>query len=115
TARLVSEQLGLVESEWSVSFQSQVGRAEWLRPYTDQLLLEYAKSGRRSVTLVCPGFATDCLETLEEIAIRNRALFLENGGTDYDYVPALNAGDAHVHALAGLIDRHVQGWPQTPD
>jgi len=115
TARLVSEQLGLVESEWSVSFQSQVGRAEWLRPYTDQLLLEYAKSGRRSVTLVCPGFATDCLETLEEIAIRNRTLFLENGGTDYDYVPALNAHDTHVEALAGLIARHVQGWPQKHD
>lgn len=111
TARLVSERLGLAEGEWSVSFQSQVGRAEWLRPYTDELLLEYAKSGPRGVTLVCPGFATDCLETLEEIAIRNRDLFLANGGTAYDYVPALNAGDAHVSLLTDLIARHAQGWP----
>jgi len=111
TARLVSEQLGLQPDEWSVAFQSQVGRAEWLRPYTDQWLLENAKSGHKRVSVICPGFATDCLETLEEIAIRNCALFLANGGEAYDYIPALNATDAHVAMLAGLIARHAQGWP----
>lgn len=113
TARLVSEQLGLGADEWSVAFQSQVGRAEWLRPYTDELLVQYAKGGRQRVTVICPGFATDCLETLEEIAMRNRALFLSSGGVAYDYIPALNAGDAHVKLLADLLAHHAQGWTET--
>jgi protoporphyrin/coproporphyrin ferrochelatase len=110
TARLVSTALGLTESEWSVSFQSQVGRAEWLRPYTDELLVQYAQGDRKSVTVICPGFATDCLETLEEIALRNRSLFLSNGGTAYDYIPALNAQPEHAELLIDLILRHTQGW-----
>lgn len=110
SARLIAERLSLNDTQWSVSFQSQVGREEWLRPYTDERLLEYARSGPKRVTLVCPGFATDCLETLEEIALRNRQLFLEAGGEAYDYVPALNASDAHVSALTNLIERHLQGW-----
>ena len=111
TARLVSERLGLASDEWSVSFQSQVGRAEWLRPYTDELLIQYAKSGHRRISVICPGFAVDCLETLEEIAIRNRAAFLANGGEAYDYIPALNASNAHVALLSDLVIRHTQGWP----
>lgn len=110
TARLVAERLSLGEQEWSVSFQSQVGRQEWLRPYTDERLLEYARSGPKRVTLMCPGFATDCLETLEEIALRNRQLFLEAGGEAYDYIPALNSSDAHVATLTNLLERHIQGW-----
>ncbi|MFL6551298.1 MAG: ferrochelatase [Povalibacter sp.] len=110
TARLVANALGLQEGEWSVSFQSQVGRAEWLRPYTDELLVEYAKSGKQALTVICPGFATDCLETLEEIALRNRALFLASGGTSYDYIPALNAQPAHAEALIDVIVRQTQGW-----
>src|SRR5688572_29760126 len=113
TARLVAERLALGEKEWSVSFQSQVGREEWLRPYTDEQLLEFAKNGPKRVTVVCPGFATDCLETLEEIAIRNREPFMAAGGEAYDYVPALNAEDSHVAALANVISRHAQGWPET--
>lgn len=112
TARLVAERLSLGEKDWSVSFQSQVGRQEWLRPYTDQRLLECARTGPKRVTLLCPGFATDCLETLEEIAIRNRELFLEAGGEAYDYIPALNSSDAHVATLTNLIERHVQGWDE---
>ena len=112
SARLIAKRLSLGDQEWSVSFQSQVGREEWLRPYTDERLLEYARSGPKRVTLVCPGFATDCLETLEEIALRNRQLFLEAGGEAYDYVPALNAGEPHVAALTKLIERHAQGWPE---
>jgi len=110
TARLVCEQLGLSADDWSVSFQSQVGREEWLRPYTNELLVRYAQGEHPHVTLVCPGFATDCLETLEEIVIRNRELFLAHGGLGYDYVPALNASDAHVNLLAELVSRHTQGW-----
>lgn len=110
TARLVSERLGLPADEWSVSFQSQVGRAEWLRPYTDETLIRYAKSGRTHVTVICPGFAADCLETLEEIAIRNRDTFIAHGGVAYDYIAALNSTDAHVSLLEQLIGRHTQGW-----
>jgi len=110
TARLLGEALGLTPDEWSIAFQSQVGRDEWLRPYTDELLVQYAKGKHRRISVICPGFATDCLETLEEIAIRNRALFLENGGETYDYIPALNATDPHVATLADLIVRNAQGW-----
>lgn len=112
TARLISEQLGLAAEDWSLGFQSQYGREEWLRPYTDELLIQHARQGRSSVTVACPGFATDCLETLEEIALRNRATFLANGGRSYTYVPALNAGDAHADLLCNLIEQNVQGWPQ---
>jgi ferrochelatase len=111
TARLTAVRLALSEGEWSVSFQSQVGREEWLRPYTDERLVQLAQHGGKRVTVVCPGFATDCLETLEEIAIRNRATFLRHGGEDYDYVPALNASDAHAAFLADLIARHAADWP----
>jgi protoporphyrin/coproporphyrin ferrochelatase len=110
TARLTAEQLGLAADAWTVSFQSQVGREEWLRPYTDQQLIELAKRGLKRVTVICPGFATDCLETLEEIALRNRETFLQHGGEHYDYVPALNASAAHADLLAALIERHASGW-----
>jgi protoporphyrin/coproporphyrin ferrochelatase len=113
TARLVAERLGLGSDDWNVSFQSQVGREEWLRPYTDETLVRYAQQGPKRVTVVCPGFATDCLETLEEIAIRNRALFVAKGGEAYDYVPALNASSAHAKLLAQMIARHAGGWPGT--
>jgi ferrochelatase len=111
SARLVAEGLGLAADAWSVAFQSQVGREEWLRPYTDETLLKMAREGQRRVSIVCPGFATDCLETLEEIAIRNRELFMANGGEFYDYIPALNAGDAHAEMLADLVARHARSWP----
>jgi protoporphyrin/coproporphyrin ferrochelatase len=111
TARLVAACLGLAEGAWTVSFQSQVGREEWLRPYTDETLLRLAREGQKRVSVVCPGFAADCLETLEEIAIRNRSLFMTNGGEFYDYIPALNASDAHAGLLADLISRHAGGWP----
>lgn len=110
TARLVAQSLRLDRSEWSVSFQSQVGREEWLKPYTDQLLVQYASSGPKRLTVVCPGFATDCLETLEEIELRNRELFLRSGGESYDYVPALNATAAQINLLTALVHKHCAGW-----
>lgn len=111
TARLVAEQLGLTKEQWSLSFQSRVGREEWLRPYTDEHLLQLIQQGVRRVTVNCPAFAVDCLETLEEIALRNREDYLRAGGDAFDYVPALNDSDAHVQALEQLVLRHVQGWP----
>lgn len=111
TARLVAEALQLGPDEWSVSFQSQVGRERWLQPYTDQLLLKYAKNGPKRISVICAGFATDCLETLEEIALRNRDAFLVAGGESFDYVPALNASPAHVELLLKLVEQHTAGWP----
>lgn len=119
TARLVAEKLGLAANEWQVVFQSRFGRERWLEPYADLTLQETARQGVRTVDVVCPGFSVDCLETLEEIAIQNREAFIEAGGTDLRYIPALNAAPAHVEALCGLIERNLQGWPEvagnTPD
>jgi ferrochelatase len=110
TARLIAERLGLAEHEWSLSFQSRVGREEWLRPYTDEILREFARQGRHEVAVVCPGFVADCLETLEEIAIRNREDFLAHGGRSLDYIPALNEDPAHIAMLADLIGRRIGAW-----
>lgn len=113
TARLVATSLGLKEGDWTVSFQSRVGREAWLKPYTDEVLARFATGEQPRVTVVCPGFATDCLETLEEIVLRNRADFLTRGGAALDYVPALNATPAHAALLAELVLRHAGGWPET--
>lgn len=113
TARLVAERAGLEEGRWQLSFQSRVGREEWLRPYTDETLEAWGAEGVPTVDVMCPGFACDCLETLEEIAEENRERFEHAGGGELRYVPALNAGDDHVALLATLIRRHAGGWPET--
>lgn len=113
TARLVAERLQLADEEWQVSFQSRFGRAEWLQPYTDKTLQTWAKQGIRRVDVACPGFSADCLETLEEIAMLNKDGFLEAGGERLHYIPALNDRPDHVAALAGLVMKHSQGWPET--
>lgn len=110
TARLLADELMLKEDEWSVSFQSRVGPIKWLQPYTSDVLAQLPARGVDEVTVVCPGFALDCLETLEEIDIENRARFLEAGGRRFEYVPALNASVEHARFLADLIARHCQGW-----
>jgi protoporphyrin/coproporphyrin ferrochelatase len=112
TARLLADELLLQEGEWSVSFQSRFGPAQWLKPYTQEVLRAMPARGVREVTVVCPGFAVDCLETLEEIAIENRALFMQAGGQRFDYVPALNDRAAHAQCLARLIAQRCQGWTE---
>lgn len=112
TARLVAERLGLEANRWTVSFQSRFGRAEWLKPYTSELLTEWASSGVKSVQVVCPGFAADCLETLEEIAEENQDYFLTAGGERFHYIPALNDQPHHIQALVELILAHGSGWPE---
>jgi protoporphyrin/coproporphyrin ferrochelatase len=112
TARLLAEELMLRDGEWSVSFQSRFGPAGWLKPYTSEVLAQLPGRGVHDVTVICPGFAVDCLETLEEIAIENRDIFLRAGGQRFEYVPALNAGAEHARFLAGHIARHCQGWTQ---
>ncbi len=112
TARLLRERLSLPAEQLQVSFQSRVGRELWLRPYTNETLEEMAKTGVRHVQVLCPGFAVDCLETIQEIAIEARTHFLDAGGERFDYIPALNASAAHVQTLTSLILKHGQGWPE---
>ncbi|MEO1325451.1 MAG: ferrochelatase [Pseudomonadota bacterium] len=112
TARLVSEKLGLREDQYFVAFQSRVGREPWLMPYTDFTLEDWGKAGGGKIDVICPGFAADCLETLEEIALQNRELYQEAGGEDLRYVPCLNASDAHVAVLSKVVSDAVSGWPE---
>ena len=116
TARLVAEALDLEADEWQVSFQSRVGREEWLRPYTDETLEAWGRERAGLVDIVCPGFSADCLETLEEIAMENAGLFRSAGGGDLRYIPALNARDDHVSFLSRMIEKNIGGWPEAdPD
>lgn len=113
TARLVAAELMLGDDEWTLSFQSRVGREEWLRPYTDETVATLGKQGLDRLDVVCPGFSTDCLETLEEIGMQNAELFLDSGGKALHYIPALNARDAHIGFVADLIEKHLGGWPRS--
>lgn len=112
TARLLIKELNLADSEWIMTFQSRFGKLEWLTPATDKVLEELAQSGIKNVHVVSPGFSADCLETLEEVDIQYRELFLKSGGKQFHYIPALNANPDHISALAELIQLHTQGWPE---
>ena len=103
TAALIAHELGLKWDEWLPCFQSRFGRTEWLRPYADETLGSLARRGVESVDVFCPGFAADCLETLEETAMQNRGLFLGKGGKRFHYVPALNDSERHIGCLAGIV------------
>lgn len=107
SARAIAAALGLGEGDWSLSYQSRLGKAQWLTPYTDQTVRELAQRGVQHLDVVCPGFAVDCLETLEEIAIQNAGFFRQAGGQSLRYIPALNADPAHVAVLAALVQRHA--------
>jgi protoporphyrin/coproporphyrin ferrochelatase len=107
TARLLSEALGL---ELTIAFQSRFGRAKWLEPATDKTLERLAKEGKRKVAIFAPGFAVDCLETLEELAIGGRELFIEAGGTDFVYIPCLNDSPDGMAMLETLVRRELAGW-----
>ena len=109
-AEAIAARLGLAPDQWSLSYQSRVGREPWLTPYTDQTLDCLAASGVKCVDVVCPGFAVDCLETLEEIAIENAERFREKGGGTLNYIPCLNDSPAHVAALASLVRRRTADW-----
>ena len=102
TAELLAKKLGVDASAWTLSFQSRFGKARWLTPATDRTLAELPARGVRELTLICPGFAVDCLETLEEIAIGGRETFLHAGGQHFSYVPALNGSMDHARVLARL-------------
>jgi len=113
SARLLAKKLYLKDTQWKVTFQSRFGKAEWLKPYTDETLKSLAAEGIKSVDVICPGFPADCLETLEEINGENREYFLNAGGENYHYIPALNNMPEHIHVLSDLIQKHTQGWKET--
>jgi ferrochelatase len=107
TATLIAKRLGLNENEWLMVFQSRFGKAEWLKPYCVDTLQSLPARGIKKVDIICPGFAVDCLETLEEIAMENKALFINAGGSVYHYIPALNDSEAHADALIGIIEHQL--------
>lgn len=109
TDAIVAE-LGLAADEAVMTFQSRFGREEWLQPYTDKTVQALAGSGVKRIDVVCPGFAADCLETLEEIALQNAELFREHDGDELRYIPCLNDSPAHAEVIAGLARRELAGW-----
>ena len=113
TAQKVAEKLGLNEQQWAISFQSRFGKQEWVKPYTDQILKDWAEQGVKSVQVLSPAFSADCLETLEELAVENRELFLGQGGETYAYIPALNANLDHIEMLSSFIQAQLDALKTT--
>jgi ferrochelatase len=110
TGRLLAEALGLQAHQYMVCFQSRFGRAEWLKPYLAQTLEELGKAKLRRVDVICPGFSSDCLETLEEIAMEGKATFTTAGGGEYHYIQALNEREEWIHAMTAIARENLQGW-----
>jgi ferrochelatase len=110
TARLLRERLGWDERRLQLTFQSRFGSEEWLQPYTDETVERLAREGVRDLAIVAPGFAADCLETLEELAIRGRETFLHHGGKRFAFVPCLNDADDHIALLGAIVHKELAGW-----
>jgi len=117
TARLLAHELGLNKDQYRVTFQSRLGRAKWLEPYTEPTLIAMGKAGVGRVDVMCPGFTSDCLETLEEINMEAREAFLKAGGKTFHYIPCLNDDPEWITALCNLTQQHMSGWvtQEAPD
>jgi len=112
SARALAQRLELPDAEWELTYQSRFGKAEWLQPYLSEVLEQRAREGFRRFDVLCPGFAVDCLETLEEIAVENADRFRAAGGETLNYIPALNASESHARALAAIARRELLPKPQ---
>ncbi len=110
TARLLGNKLGLDKEQYQVTFQSRLGRAKWLEPYTEPTLIAMGQAGVKRVDVMCPGFTSDCLETLEEINMEAREAFLHAGGKEFHYIPCLNDDPEWITALCNVTQQHLQGW-----
>ena len=110
TSRLLRERLGWPEAKLLTTFQSRFGPSEWLQPYTDKTVERLASEGVRRIAIVNPGFVSDCLETLEEIAIRARESFLHHGGEKFSHVPCLNDSPEGMRVIGSVVQRELQGW-----
>lgn len=115
TGRLLAQELGLRPEQYTISFQSRFGKAEWIKPYTTATLQELGARKLRRVDVVCPGFVADCLETLEEIAQEGKEDFQHAGGGEYHYIPCLNDRDDWMHALTDLVIENLHGWLIQPN
>jgi ferrochelatase len=113
TARLLAEALQLNKDEYLIAFQSRFGKQEWLKPYLASTLEELGKAKTARIDVICPGFSSDCLETLEEIAMEGKHIFQSNGGGEYQYIPALNENDAWINAMTTIALENLQGWVTT--
>lgn len=113
TGRLLGEALGLSKEHYVIAFQSRFGKQEWLKPYLATTLEALGQAKTKRVDVICPGFSSDCLETLEEIAIEGQHIFQNNGGGEYLYIPALNTRDAWIHAMTQIALENLQGWVST--
>lgn len=110
TARLLAERLGLSKEQYVITFQSRFGKEEWLQPYTADTVQQLAQQGCKRLDVICPGFVSDCLETLEEIAQEVQEDFLHAGGQTFHYIPCLNNEPTWLAALQLLVQKHLQGW-----
>jgi ferrochelatase len=110
TVDALRERMGLDDKKLLLTFQSRFGFNEWLQPYTDKTIEKLAKDGVRKIAVVMPGFAADCLETLEEIAQENAEIFMHNGGQEFSAIPCLNDSDDGIAVLRQLVMRELQGW-----
>ncbi len=107
TAQLLAEELNLQDNEFKVVFQSRFGKEPWIKPYTDETLEQLPKTGIKQIEAICPGFSADCIETLEEIEIGGKEFFLENGGKEFRYIPALNDRNNHIGSLVDLLEKRI--------
>ena len=105
TTRLIKEMIPELEIE--TTFQSRFGPQEWLKPYTDKTLETLPKNGKKNILVICPGFSSDCVETLEEIAIQGKESFMSNGGENFDTIPCLNDNEDHINLLEEIVKRYL--------
>ena len=110
TGRLLAEALGLSKEDYVIAFQSRFGKQEWLKPYLASTLETLGKAKTKRIDVICPGFSSDCLETLEEIAMEGKEIFTHAGGGEYHYIPALNENDSWIHAMSEIALENLQGW-----
>lgn len=117
TAQLLADALGLTSEQWAISFQSRFGKQEWVKPYTSELLQQWGQQGIKNIQVISPAFSADCLETLEELAVENKQVFLQASGQGYEYIPALNTDATHIAFMVEMLKPQIETyltWQKSP-